>query len=111
MSMQPRDPATAARPTHHHVPAPIKTAAHRARSPRAGESWQHEVHEAGTRAFGQCVRQAWWLATFPGLAISALVPARQLFGDSLRDALDPVPTRAAKPSWANCPTARGPIYA
>ncbi len=37
----------------------------------------------------QFLRQAWWLATFPGLAISALVLAVNLFGDGLRDALDP----------------------
>lgn len=33
--------------------------------------------------------QAWWLATFPGLAISLVVLAVNLFGDGLRDALDP----------------------
>ncbi len=32
---------------------------------------------------------AWWLAVFPGLAISTLVFAINLAGDSLRDALDP----------------------
>ncbi len=37
----------------------------------------------------QYLRQAWWLATFPGLAISALVLAVNLLGDGLRDALDP----------------------
>jgi peptide/nickel transport system permease protein len=37
----------------------------------------------------QFLRQAWWLATFPGLAISALVLAVNLLGDGLRDALDP----------------------
>jgi len=30
-----------------------------------------------------------WLALFPGLAISLAVLAFNLFGDSLRDALDP----------------------
>jgi peptide/nickel transport system permease protein len=34
-------------------------------------------------------RQAWWHATFPGLAISALVLSINLLGDGLRDALDP----------------------
>ena len=37
----------------------------------------------------QFLRQAWWLATFPGLAISALVLSVNLLGDGLRDALDP----------------------
>lgn len=37
----------------------------------------------------QFLRQAWWLATFPGLCISALVLAVNLLGDGLRDALDP----------------------
>lgn len=38
------------------------------------------------RAF---LQQAWWLATFPGLAISILVLSINLFGDGLRDVLDP----------------------
>lgn len=32
---------------------------------------------------------AWWLSTFPGLAIVIIVMAINLFGDGLRDALDP----------------------
>ena len=35
------------------------------------------------------MRQAWWLATFPGIAISVVVLSVNLFGDGLRDALDP----------------------
>jgi len=35
------------------------------------------------------MRQAWWLATLPGLAISAVVLGINLLGDGLRDALDP----------------------
>jgi len=35
------------------------------------------------------MRQAWWLATFPGLAISLVVLGANLLGDGLRDALDP----------------------
>lgn len=35
------------------------------------------------------LRQAWWLTTFPGLAIMITVLAINLFGDGLRDALDP----------------------
>lgn len=37
----------------------------------------------------QYVSVAWWLATFPGLAIMLTVLAVNLLGDSLRDALDP----------------------
>ncbi|HEU4882089.1 MAG TPA: oligopeptide ABC transporter permease [Longimicrobium sp.] len=33
--------------------------------------------------------QAWWIATFPGLAIVLTVVAFNLLGDGLRDALDP----------------------
>jgi peptide/nickel transport system permease protein len=32
---------------------------------------------------------AWWMATFPGLAIVMVVLAFNLVGDGLRDALDP----------------------
>lgn len=35
------------------------------------------------------MRQAWWLATFPGIAISLVVLSANLLGDGLRDALDP----------------------
>ena len=31
----------------------------------------------------------WWLVVFPGVAITITVLAFNLFGDSLRDALDP----------------------
>jgi peptide/nickel transport system permease protein len=37
----------------------------------------------------QYAESAPWLAIFPGLAISLAVLAFSLFGDSLRDALDP----------------------
>jgi peptide/nickel transport system permease protein len=35
------------------------------------------------------VQAAWWIATFPGLAIFGAVLAFNLLGDTLRDALDP----------------------
>ncbi len=35
------------------------------------------------------LRQAWWLSTFPGIAISIVVLSVNLLGDGLRDALDP----------------------
>jgi hypothetical protein len=42
------------------------------------------------------IGSAWWLVTFPGLAIIVTVLGANLFGDALRDALDPrLRTRAA----------------
>ena len=35
------------------------------------------------------VGTAWWIAMFPGLCLFLLVLAVNLFGDSLRDKLDP----------------------
>ena len=35
------------------------------------------------------LRDAWWMATFPGLSIMFVVLAVNLFGDGLRDVLDP----------------------
>lgn len=35
------------------------------------------------------IREAWWLATFPGIAITITVLAINILGDGLRDALDP----------------------
>lgn len=35
------------------------------------------------------LRDAWWMATFPGIAIMLVVLALNLFGDGLRDVLDP----------------------
>jgi peptide/nickel transport system permease protein len=37
----------------------------------------------------QFMRNAWWIMTFPGLAITITVMAANLLGDGLRDALDP----------------------
>ena len=37
----------------------------------------------------QYMRRAWWIMTFPGLAITITVMAANLVGDGLRDALDP----------------------
>jgi dipeptide transport system permease protein len=37
----------------------------------------------------QFIQRAWWVVTFPGLAILVTVLAFNLFGDGLRDALDP----------------------
>ena len=34
-------------------------------------------------------RRAWWLATFPGVAIMITVISVNLLGDGLRDAFDP----------------------
>jgi len=35
------------------------------------------------------LRQSWWFAVFPGLAITLTVVSINMFGDGLRDALDP----------------------
>jgi peptide/nickel transport system permease protein len=35
------------------------------------------------------LRTAWWVTTFPGLAIMLTVMAINLIGDGLRDVLDP----------------------
>jgi dipeptide transport system permease protein len=37
----------------------------------------------------QYLQSAWWVVTFPGLAILLAVLAFNLIGDGLRDALDP----------------------
>jgi peptide/nickel transport system permease protein len=37
----------------------------------------------------QYLDTAWWMGTFPGLAVSLTVLGVNLFGDGLRDALDP----------------------
>lgn len=35
------------------------------------------------------IRKAWWIVTFPGVAIAMIIFGLNLFGDGLRDALDP----------------------
>jgi peptide/nickel transport system permease protein len=35
------------------------------------------------------LRHQWWIATFPGIFIALTVLGFNLFGDGLRDALDP----------------------
>lgn len=49
----------------------------------ATPTWGQALNES--RNF---IRQAWWLAVFPGVAISFTVLSLNLFGDGLRDALD-----------------------
>jgi dipeptide transport system permease protein len=52
---------------------------------------QPPTPEWGTMLAGamQYYQRAWWVLTFPGLAILITVLAFNLFGDGLRDALDP----------------------
>jgi dipeptide transport system permease protein len=52
---------------------------------------QPPTPEWGTMLAGalQFYQRAWWVLTFPGLAILLAVLAFNLFGDGLRDALDP----------------------
>src|SRR5262249_35375563 len=47
-------------------------------------SWGNMVVEGR-----QFLASAWWIATFPGLAIFVTVLGFNLFGDGLRDASDP----------------------
>jgi len=47
-------------------------------------SWGNLIADGSDRLL-----QAWWLATFPGLAIVLTVVAFNLLADGLRDALDP----------------------
>lgn len=60
--------------------------------------------QAGVPSWGSMVSDgrdyltdAWWIATFPGLAIVAAVLAFNLVGDGLRDALDPRQGQDARP--------------
>ncbi len=52
---------------------------------------QPPTPEWGTMLAGalQYYQRAWWVLTFPGLSILVTVLAFNLFGDGLRDALDP----------------------
>ena len=47
-------------------------------------SWGSDLRDAAAY-----MRQAWWLATFPGVAIMVVVLGVNLLGDALRDMLDP----------------------
>jgi peptide/nickel transport system permease protein len=53
-------------------------------------SWGSDLRDAAAY-----IRQAWWTATFPGLAIMFVVLGVNLLGDGLRDALDPRLARTA----------------
>ncbi|HEU4369489.1 MAG TPA: ABC transporter permease [Methylomirabilota bacterium] len=61
-------------------------------------SWGSDLRDAAAY-----VRQAWWTATFPGLAIMVVVLGLNLVGDALRDALDPRLSRRARGSPARVP--------
>jgi peptide/nickel transport system permease protein len=52
--------------------------------PKPTPSWGNMLTEGRLHLTG-----AWWIATFPGMAIFAAVLAFNLTGDGLRDALDP----------------------
>jgi peptide/nickel transport system permease protein len=54
-------------------------------------SWGSDLRDAAAY-----VRQAWWTAAFPGLAIMVVVLGLNLVGDALRDALDPHTRRTAR---------------
>ncbi|MEZ4625605.1 MAG: ABC transporter permease [Thermomicrobiales bacterium] len=63
------------------------------------------------------LRDAWWMATFPGLAIVLVVLSLNLFGDGLRDILDPLEKLTGSPcahpalDWAHGNTRRHPAHA
>lgn len=52
-------------------------------------SWGSDLRDAAVY-----VRQAWWMATFPGLIIMVVVLGVNLLGDTLRDILDPRTVKA-----------------
>jgi peptide/nickel transport system permease protein len=54
-------------------------------------SWGSDLRDAAAY-----VRQAWWIAAFPGLAIMIVVLGVNLVGDVLRDMLDPRTVPAAR---------------
>jgi ABC-type dipeptide/oligopeptide/nickel transport system permease subunit len=54
-------------------------------------SWGSDLRDAAAY-----VRQAWWMAAFPGLAIMIVVLGVNLVGDVLRDILDPRTVPAAR---------------
>jgi peptide/nickel transport system permease protein len=54
-------------------------------------SWGSDLRDAAAY-----VRQAWWMAAFPGLAIMIVVLGVNLVGDGLRDVLDPRTVPAAR---------------
>jgi len=56
-------------------------------------SWGRLIAEG----MGPLVEGAWWVATFPGLALVVVVLALNIAGDGLRDALDPRQTRGSGP--------------
>jgi peptide/nickel transport system permease protein len=70
----------------------------------AGLSFLGMGVQAGTPSWGSMVAggrdylmNAWWIATFPGLAIVMAVLAFNLVGDGLRDALDPRQREGSRP--------------
>ncbi len=94
-----------ARP-HHGPPRPARTSSHHiviasiqignAILAEAPELPQLGINSAAHPSWGgmlQDMRQnwleAWWTAVIPGMAISIAVLAFNLFGDALRDILDP----------------------
>ncbi len=50
------------------------------------------------------VDTAWWLAVFPGLAVTMTVVGLNLLGDGLRDLLDPRAPTSAPPALSGPPT-------
>ena len=66
-------------------------------------SWGGMLAEAGANSM---YLVAWWLVLFPGLALLGSTLAFNIFGDSLRDALDPAGRRTRKRRRKPVPPAR-----
>ncbi len=52
--------------------------------PPPAPSWGQMVFEGR-----EALMSAWWLSTFPGIAIAVTVIGFNLLGDALKDAFDP----------------------
>jgi peptide/nickel transport system permease protein len=59
----------------------------------------------------QYVATAWWLATFPGLALFGLVLAVNMLGDAVRDQLDPTRRVGRRPRGTGLRLLRRPAFA
>ena len=60
------------------------------RSPRVCSTTGSAVPAAtSSHILAEAFRPRWWLVVFPGLALTLTVVTANLFGDALRDFLDP----------------------
>lgn len=59
--------------------------------PPPAPSWGNILSDGKTYIF-----QAWWMTAFPGITITLAIVGLNLFGDGLRDLLDPHSSRVSK---------------